>query len=87
MLFCEVTYLPRWIAIALQLRPLCRVTQRPTLKKMHASVCNLENFSLLEKSIKGREKVELLTHYYFTCHAVKSMQYFSPNKFETFVKH
>jgi hypothetical protein len=26
---CEVTDLPRWIAIALQLRSLCRVAQRP----------------------------------------------------------
>jgi hypothetical protein len=62
--------------IALQLRSLC-VVQRPTLKKMHASVCSLGNFSLLEESIKGREKVELLTHYDFTFHSVKSMQVFA----------
>jgi hypothetical protein len=53
------------------------------LKGMHASVCNSGNFSLLEKSLNGRAKLELLTHIYLKFHVVKSMQVFD-RKLEIF---
>jgi hypothetical protein len=77
MIIYVVADLPRRTAIALQLWSLCRAAQRPTLKKMHAIVCNSETFYLLEESIKGRAKLELLTHNYLRFQAVKSMNDFA----------